>query len=218
MEITEKKEAESKGLNPQSVTEATSFNSDKEAEDRERQARDLKAGLHPLKHKFVFWYTRRTPGVRTQTSYEDNIKKIVDFSTVEGFWICYCHLARPSALPSPTDLHLFKEGIRPLWEDSANCNGGKWIIRFKKVVSGRFWEDLDYPISDHYLILLDGPSNISFMEEGGWKPNINGMTSETLGSDDVRMLGVLFSKEVFVALSSCCGDKALQSDGFVAVL
>lgn len=63
-----------------------------------------------------------------------------------------------------------------------------------------------------------GPSNISFMEEGGWKPNINGMTSETLGSDDVRMLGVLFSKEVFVALSSCCGDKALQSDGFVAVL
>lgn len=49
MEITEKKEAESKGLNPQSVTEATSFNSDKEAEDRERQARDLKAGLHPLK-------------------------------------------------------------------------------------------------------------------------------------------------------------------------
>ncbi|GFP84159.1 eukaryotic translation initiation factor ncbp [Phtheirospermum japonicum] len=111
-------------------------------EDRERVALDLKAGLHPLKHKFVFWYTRRTPGVRTQTSYEDNIKKIVDFSTVEAFWVTYCHLARPSTLPSPTDLHLFKDGIRPLWEDSANCNGGKWIIRFKKVVSGRFWEDL----------------------------------------------------------------------------
>lgn len=66
----------------------------------------------------------------------------MDFSSVEGFWVSYCHLARPSSLPSPTDLHLFKEGIRPLWEDSANCNGGKWIIRFKKVVSGRFWEDL----------------------------------------------------------------------------
>ncbi|KAF7801469.1 eukaryotic translation initiation factor NCBP [Senna tora] len=121
-------------------TSDANTNSNKEAE--ERQARDLKAGLHPLKNKFVFWYTRRTPGVRNQTSYEDNIKRIVDFSTVEGFWVCYCHLARPSSLPSPTDLHLFKEGIRPLWEDSANCNGGKWIIRFKKVVSGRFWEDL----------------------------------------------------------------------------
>ncbi|XP_020242730.1 eukaryotic translation initiation factor NCBP-like [Asparagus officinalis] len=112
------------------------------ADDRERQDRELKAGLHPLKNKFVFWYTRRTPGVRPQTSYEDNIKKIVEFSTVEGFWVCYCHLARPSTWPIPTDLHLFKDGIRPLWEDTANCNGGKWIIRFKKVVSGRFWEDL----------------------------------------------------------------------------
>ncbi|XP_075507370.1 eukaryotic translation initiation factor NCBP-like [Primulina tabacum] len=106
--------------------------------DLERAAMEL----HPLKHKFVFWYTRLTPGVRSQTAYEDNIKKVVDFSTVEYFWVCYCHLARPSTLPSPTDLHLIKDGIRPLWEDSANCNGGKWIIRFKKAVSGLFWEDL----------------------------------------------------------------------------
>ncbi|XP_062168130.1 eukaryotic translation initiation factor NCBP [Alnus glutinosa] len=159
--VAEKKEIEnnnnSNGDNAQPILDSSSSsplsatadytnaynNNNKEARDfRERQAHDLKAGLHPLKYKFVFWYTRRNPGVRTQTSYEDNIKKIVDFSTVEGFWVCYCHLARPSSLPSPTDLHIFKEGIRPLWEDSANCNGGKWIIRFKKVVSGRYWEDL----------------------------------------------------------------------------
>ncbi|KAF8403977.1 hypothetical protein HHK36_012087 [Tetracentron sinense] len=150
MEITEK-EIENKGLDNQALVD-TSGVTEKEAEERERQARELKSGLHPLKvdkeedvgreHKFVFWYTRRTPGIRTQTSYEDNIKKIVEFSTVEAFWVCYCHLARPSSLPSQTDLHLFKEGIRPLWEDAANCNGGKWIIRFKKAISGRFWEDL----------------------------------------------------------------------------
>ncbi|KAJ6360130.1 hypothetical protein OIU77_004193 [Salix suchowensis] len=143
MEISEKKEQENNNNISQTTTLDSSSTADIiDKESEERQARDLKAGLHPLKHKFIFWYTRRTPGVRTQTSYEDNIKKIVEFSTVEGFWVCYCHLARPSLLPSPTDLHLFKEGIRPLWEDSANCNGGKWIIRFKKVVSGRFWEDL----------------------------------------------------------------------------
>ena len=110
----EKKELESNNNNTNSDTAQRTLDSSSEVE--ERHARDLKAGLHPLKHKFVFWYTRRTPGVRNQTSYEDNIKKIVDFSTVEGFWVCYCHLARPSSLPSPTDLHLFKEGIRPLWE------------------------------------------------------------------------------------------------------
>ncbi|XVE90170.1 hypothetical protein DITRI_Ditri20bG0056600 [Diplodiscus trichospermus] len=148
MEIAEKKEAESnnssKSLNNNNkdeFTDSDNNNMDKEAE--ERRARDPKAGLHPLKHKYVFWYTRRTPRVRTQTAYEDNIKKIVDFSTVEGFWVCYCHLARPSTLPSPTDLHLFKEGIRPLWEDPANCNGGKWIIRFKKVLA-LVGDQLDY--------------------------------------------------------------------------
>jgi len=104
--------------------------------------RELRAGLHPVQHRFVFWYTQRTPGIRSRTSYEDNMKKIADFSTVEGFWGCYCHLARPSTLPNPTDIHLFKEGIRPLWEDAANRNGGKWIIRLKKLVSGRFWENL----------------------------------------------------------------------------
>ncbi|XP_043690459.1 eukaryotic translation initiation factor NCBP [Telopea speciosissima] len=140
MEITEKKEGDNKGSNAQQVVDPSTA-ADEEAEEHEWQARELKAGLHPLKHKFVFWYTRRTPGIRTQP-YEDNIKKIMEFSTVEGFWVCYCHLAHPSSLPIPTDLHLFKEGIRPLWEDAANCNGGKWIIRFKKLVSGRFWEDL----------------------------------------------------------------------------
>uniref|UniRef100_A0ACD5TWY0 Uncharacterized protein n=1 Tax=Avena sativa TaxID=4498 RepID=A0ACD5TWY0_AVESA len=112
-----------------------------EVEENERRNGELKAGLHPLRRKLVLWYTRRTPGTRSQ-SYEDNIRKIVDFSTVESFWVCYCHLARPSSLPSPTDLHLFKEGVRPLWEDPANRSGGKWIIRFKKAVSARFWEDL----------------------------------------------------------------------------
>ncbi|KAG0460926.1 hypothetical protein HPP92_021223 [Vanilla planifolia] len=69
-------------VTPASPTSGVEGVTDGEADDRDRFARDLKAGLHPLKHKFVFWYTRRTPGVRSQTSYEDNIKKIVEFSTV----------------------------------------------------------------------------------------------------------------------------------------
>ncbi|KAH9303145.1 hypothetical protein KI387_014728 [Taxus chinensis] len=112
------------------------------ADERDRQNRELKSGLHPLQHRFAFWYLRRQPGARSQASYEENMKKIVEFSTVEGFWVCYCHFARVSAMPNPTNLHLFKEGIRPLWEDPANRNGGKWIIRLKKTVSGRYWEEL----------------------------------------------------------------------------
>ena len=39
-------------------------------------------------------------------------------------------------------------------QDSANCNGGKWIIRFKKVVSGRFWEDLVRKFSLYILLIV----------------------------------------------------------------
>ncbi|KAG6473453.1 hypothetical protein ZIOFF_067369 [Zingiber officinale] len=109
MEHTE--EADIKGYVSPSPTDTTEAAAETESDvvERDRYSRVIKAGLHPLKHKFVFWYSRRTPGVRSQTSYEDNIKKIVEFSTVEGFWVCYCHLARPASLPSPTDVHLFKE-------------------------------------------------------------------------------------------------------------
>lgn len=40
------------------------------------------------------------------------------------------------------DFHMFKEGIKPVWEDNANCKGGKWILRLKKGLSSRIWENL----------------------------------------------------------------------------
>ena len=40
------------------------------------------------------------------------------------------------------DYHVFREGIKPMWEDESNVNGGKWIVRLKKGVAARYWEDL----------------------------------------------------------------------------
>lgn len=62
--------------------------------------------------------------------------------TAQQFWKVYSHLKRPSSLPAVSDYHFFKEGIRPVWEDEENKRGGKWIMRLKKGVSDRYWEDL----------------------------------------------------------------------------
>jgi translation initiation factor 4E len=91
---------------------------EKDAEERERHNRELGVGFHPLQHRFVYLYLRRQPGVRSQASYEENMKK-----TVEDFWVFYCHFAQVSSMPNPTNLHFFKEGIQPLWEDPRNHNG-----------------------------------------------------------------------------------------------
>jgi translation initiation factor 4E len=63
-------------------------------------------------------------------------------STAQEFWKVFVHLKRPSMLPVVSDYHLFKEGIRPVWEDESNKRGGKWIIRLKKGVADRYWESL----------------------------------------------------------------------------
>ena len=67
---------------------------------------------------------------------------LIHWLQVEGFWSYYNHVVRPNDLPNSTDLHLFKEGVKPMWEDEENRKGGKWILRMKKGLASRQWEDL----------------------------------------------------------------------------
>src|SRR5947207_8760 len=94
---------------------------------------------HFLKSTWTLFYR---PPTNKFFDYEKSTIKLASVSTVESFWTIYSHLKRPSLLPSVSDYHIFKEGIRPVWEDEANKRGGKWIIRLKKGVADRYWEDL----------------------------------------------------------------------------
>uniref|UniRef100_A0A3Q1GYK8 Eukaryotic translation initiation factor 4E type 2-like n=1 Tax=Acanthochromis polyacanthus TaxID=80966 RepID=A0A3Q1GYK8_9TELE len=51
-------------------------------------------------------------------------------------------MVRPGDLSGHSDFHLFKEGIKPMWEDESNRSGGKWIIRLRKGLASRFWENI----------------------------------------------------------------------------
>jgi translation initiation factor 4E len=98
---------------------------------------------HPLKSTWTLFYR---PPTSKYSDYEKSTLKLASISTVENFWTIYSHLKRPSQLPSVSDYHIFKEGIRPVWEDEANKKGGKWIVRLKKGVADRYWEDLLFAI------------------------------------------------------------------------
>ena len=105
---------------------------------------------HDLHYKWVLWFTHRQAGAKivSLTDYNSEIKKVATISSVEDFWGIYNRLKRPSELVNISDYHFFKMGIRPLWED--NLNGGKWIIRLKKNIVSRYWEEL---VS---LLIVDG--------------------------------------------------------------
>ena len=94
---------------------------------------------HPLRSTWNLFYR---PPTNKYSDYEKSTIKLASISTVESFWTIYSHLKRPSLLPTVSDYHIFKDGIRPVWEDEANKRGGKWIIRLKKGVADRYWEDL----------------------------------------------------------------------------
>ena len=98
---------------------------------------------HSLRSTWTLFYR---PPTHKYSDYEKSTMKIANLSTVESFWTIYTHLKRPSLLPTVSDYHIFKEGIRPVWEDDANKRGGKWIIRLKKGVADRYWEDLLFAI------------------------------------------------------------------------
>lgn len=108
---------------------------------------------NPLEYAYSFWFSKR-PGkgqISSSTSnssgtnpinYDSNLRLVGTFNTVEKYWSYYSHMCRPQDLNGHADIHLFKDGIRPLWEDDANKNGGKWIVRLKKGLANRCWENL----------------------------------------------------------------------------
>ncbi|KAL8616225.1 Eukaryotic translation initiation factor 4E type 2 [Nucella lapillus] len=96
-------------------------------------------GEHPLQFNYSMWFSRRSP---KNTTYDQSLRFITSFASVEQFWELYTHLVRPGDLTGHYDYHLFKEGIRPMWEDDANKMGGKWIIRLRKGLATRCWENL----------------------------------------------------------------------------
>jgi len=74
--------------------------------------------------------------------YEKAIKKIATFHTVEEFWRVYGHICRPNEVPHSTDFHMFREGIKPVWEDPSNKRGGKLVVKVRKGLGARYWESL----------------------------------------------------------------------------
>ncbi|KAI6189853.1 hypothetical protein M3Y97_00053400 [Aphelenchoides bicaudatus] len=83
---------------------------------------------HPLQHKFAFWFLK---GDRTR-EWEECLKKVVVIESVEDFWGIYLQVVPASGLSFGSDYYLFKDGIKPMWEDPHNIRGGRWVFNVEK--------------------------------------------------------------------------------------
>lgn len=97
---------------------------------------------HPVCFPWDLWFMRRQPGARSQESYDKALKNIGGFDSVEGYWSYSQHMVRPNELPNGCDYSLFRRGVKPMWEDDENRQGGKWLVRVRKGQANRTWENL----------------------------------------------------------------------------
>ncbi|KAI3413709.1 Eukaryotic translation initiation factor 4E-3 [Globodera pallida] len=80
---------------------------------------------HLLQNQWALWYLK---GDRNK-NWTDCLKKVSVFDTVEDFWALYNHIQPASGLSWNSDYYLFKEGIKPMWEDKGNLKGGRWLVQ-----------------------------------------------------------------------------------------
>ncbi|KZT41555.1 translation initiation factor eIF4e [Sistotremastrum suecicum HHB10207 ss-3] len=114
---------------------------------------------HPLQHPWTIYHDSKarpppgssgppdptqpyTPTTTDTGVYEAGLTVVGEFDTVESFCRYFNWLKPPSMLEKQSNYHLFKEKIKPMWEDDANTDGGKWVLTMKNnpALLDRSWQ------------------------------------------------------------------------------
>ena len=106
-----------------------------------------------LENKFSFLYRiddntkhQAQKQILAKEKYEVQVKKIAEFDTIEDFWAIFQHLRKPDGFRPGIEYFMFKEQIKPLWEDENNKNGGRFTIKLKRGYTTIIWEEMIFAL------------------------------------------------------------------------
>lgn len=117
------------------IGEAPTSDLSKEAVTESKEAKEESIEEMPLTDKWTFWYVydmshqerkRKKGKARWQKEYKLN--EVFTFGTIEEFWRLFNQVTSVKHLVANTDYLLFKDGVKPEWEDPKNNDGGKWVV------------------------------------------------------------------------------------------
>lgn len=121
---------------------------------------ELRSKDPELRSTWVIWEQVANDSKAAQ--YSDATHKVVSFQTVKGFWRYWNHLPQPSELldgkrfvretgeassRSYVDaIMLFRDGVKPEWEDATNASGGHFQFQLKSQHGGgtidEYWNNI----------------------------------------------------------------------------
>jgi len=96
---------------------------------------------YPLANEWTFYHDKYVPNASPE-EYEENLKSVATVNTVQNFWEVYNNILGPEQLQLRSSLHFMKNGIRPVWEDPRNENGGAWSFKVNKSSTAMVWREL----------------------------------------------------------------------------
>ena len=106
-----------------------------------------------LENKFCFLYRidentqyQAQKQIMEKEKYESQVKKIADFDTIDEFWGIFQHLRKPDSCRPGIEYFMFKEPIKPMWEDENNKNGGRFSIKLKHGYTTIIWEEMIFAL------------------------------------------------------------------------
>lgn len=101
-------------------------------------------------------------------------------STATLFTPSLVDIPPPSNLIS--DLNIFRSPVVPTWEDAANVGGGRWVLRLRKGVADRVWEEVVFALIGERLGGEDGSA------EANAGAKINGVVLSVRKDEDILSL------------------------------
>jgi hypothetical protein len=182
-------------------------------------------GPHPLEHKWTFWeHKAAEKKTMSKKEWGELQRKLFTFDTVEEFWRYYAHIPTPSAVfydgkagkkrvgKPPDDrqiesFSLFKDGISPEWEDSANMSGGEWNLR-KSSRDGRdspmiddWWQNIVLGLVGHTIEDKDEICGARIVDKSGNKGSNQVFRIELwLRTKDSKVIKKILDKMIEVML------------------
>jgi len=120
---------------------------------------DMKSKDPALRYTWTIWEQIMQTDQKA-SQYSDATHRVASFSTVKGFWKYWNHLPQPSQLLDGKKfvreqgeqrnvvdaLMVFRDGIKPEWEDAVNQTGGHFQYQLKTSLGGgtidEYWNNL----------------------------------------------------------------------------
>ncbi|KAL8894068.1 MAG: hypothetical protein Q9207_008553, partial [Kuettlingeria erythrocarpa] len=100
----------------------------------------------PFRYAWTIYHEKNLPATTTTVppsgAYEDRLTCMLEnIITIKTFWEVVNQFPLAN-LKMKDSVHFFKRGVRPVWEDARNVEGGAWTFRVGKSSSAEFWVEV----------------------------------------------------------------------------